>query len=95
MLIDPDISSDILFWSAFQGLHLDPNSIITFQGYLVSLLGKQMLVKGHITLEKTFDLGVSSITIEVKYLVVDATPSLQRHPRKAHLKSLRGNRVHL
>lgn len=40
---------------------------------MVGLLGKQMLVKWHITLEKTFNLGVSSINIEVKYLVVEAT----------------------
>lgn len=59
VMIDPRSLTYILFLSAFKGLKLNPYDIWTFHLSLVGILHEHVRVKGHITLE-------------LKYLVVDA-----------------------
>lgn len=71
-MINPGSLADILFWSTFQKLQLNPNSIKAFHRSLVGLSSEQVKVRGIITLKITSDSIADSNVIEVNYLMADA-----------------------
>lgn len=63
---------DILLWDAFQKLQLNPNNVKMFIGSLIGLSGKQVQVRGHVTLETTYGDGVDAKAIWVSYIIMGA-----------------------
>lgn len=53
-------------------IQLNPNTIKAFRGLLLRLSSEHTQVRGHITLEKTCNVGSDSKEVEVNYLIIDA-----------------------
>jgi hypothetical protein len=75
VLIDPASSADILYYDTFDRMGLDPEQLQPFKGTLAGFTGKQVHVRGYITLKTTFGSGAHSETIRVRYLVVNSPSS--------------------
>lgn len=54
VLIDYGSSADILYYDAFEGLHLNLDDLKSFQHQLVGFSGKHVQLKGYITLKSLF-----------------------------------------
>lgn len=54
VLVDQGSSTNILYWEAFETIHLDLEDLIPFKGSLVGFYVVQVQVKGYITLKTTF-----------------------------------------
>ena len=73
VLIDPGSSADVLYWEAFKGMGFEPNELLPFSGTLVGFSGEQVQVLGYLPALTTFGDGGSAKTVQVRYLVVNAS----------------------
>ena len=48
VLIDPEISSDVMYWEAFKGMDFDPKELFPFNGTLVRFSNEQVHVLRHL-----------------------------------------------
>jgi len=72
VLVDQGSSTNVMFWSIFNKLHLSPNQLRPYDGYLYGFVGDQVEVRGHVELRTTFTDGTTSRTTNIRYLVVNA-----------------------
>jgi len=63
----------VMFWSTFTSLQLSPDQLRSHDGCLVGFVGDRVEVRGYIELRTTFSDGTSAKTIDVRYIVVNAS----------------------
>jgi len=73
VLIDKGSSADVSFWSTFINLQLSPDQLKSYDGCLFGFARDQVEVRGYDELRMTFPDGTSTRTINVKYIVVNAS----------------------
>ena len=73
VLIDHGSSTDVMIWSTFNSLQLSPDQLKSYDGCLFGFAGDQVEVQGYIELRTTFFYGTSARTINVRYIVVNAS----------------------
>jgi len=73
VLIDQGSSADVIFWVTFNKLQLSSDQLRPYDGCLFGFTGDQVEVRGHVELRTTFLDGTSYCTINIRYLVVNAT----------------------
>lgn len=66
---------DVCYWDAFERLRLDLNDLKHFQGSLVGFSGKEVYIKGYVTLKITFGAKENAKKIKVRYLVINVLSS--------------------
>lgn len=65
-LVDQGSFMYILYWGAFERLHLDPDDVKPFKSSVVGFSGKRVQVKGYITLKTTFEVQEKAKEIMVR-----------------------------
>jgi len=75
VLIDTDISADILTFEAFDRMGLSEEQLQAFQGTLSGFTRKRVHVRGYITLKTIFGTGKQAKAIKIRYLVINAPNS--------------------
>jgi len=73
VLIDQGSSTDVMFWSTFNSLQLSPDQLKSYNGCLFGFSRDQVEVRGYIELRTNFSDGTSTQTINVRYIVVNAS----------------------
>ena len=73
VLVDQGSSIGMLFSSTFNKLQLSPDQLRPYDDCLYGFAGDQVEVRGHVELRTAFSDGVSSQTINIRYLVVHAS----------------------
>lgn len=73
MLIDPEISKNVLYWDAFKGMNFDTAKLLPFKGTLVGFSGEHVQVLGHLSIMATFGSRDHVKNIQVRYLIINAT----------------------
>jgi len=73
VLIDQGSLTDVMFWSTFNNLQLSPDQLNSYDDCLFDFTGDQVEVRGYVELRRTFSDGTSAQTINIRYIVVDAT----------------------
>ena len=71
VLVDQGSSTDVMFLTAFNQLHLSTDQLRPYIGCLYGFAGDEVEVRGHIELRITFTDGASSRTASIRYLVVN------------------------
>jgi len=72
-LIDQGSSADVMFWLTFNSVHLSPNQLKTCDGCLFGFARDQVEVRGYVELRTNFSNGTLARTINVRYIVVNAS----------------------
>jgi len=72
VLVDQGSSIDVMFLTTFNQLQLFTYQLRLYTGCLYGFAGDQAEVRGHIKLRTTFTDGATSLTTNIRYLVVNA-----------------------
>nr|XP_023908350.1 uncharacterized protein LOC112020033 [Quercus suber] len=75
VLVDNGSSADIIYFSAFQQLKLDPKRLRPFDSSLVSFSGDRVYPRGIVTLTVTVGTHPKQLTRQIDFLVVDCPSS--------------------
>lgn len=75
VLVDQGSYANILYWEAFETLHLDLEDLKHFKGFLVGFSREHVQVKGYITMKTTFGEQDQAREIKVRYFIIDAPSS--------------------
>jgi len=70
VLVDQGSSTDVMFWSTFNKLHLSLDQLRPYDGCLYGFAGDQVEVRGHVELRTTFTDDTTSRTANIRYLVL-------------------------
>ena len=73
VLIDQGTSADVMFWSTFNNLQLSPDQLKSYDGCLFGFAGDQVEVRRYFELRTTFSDGTIARTINIRYIVVNAS----------------------
>ncbi|XP_016195116.1 uncharacterized protein LOC107636096 [Arachis ipaensis] len=71
VLLDPESSTDVLFYTTFQKMKLSANTLQSTGGDLVGLSGERVPILGSVWLQTTLGEHHLSKTYDIQYLVVD------------------------
>nr|XP_023882263.1 uncharacterized protein LOC111994609 [Quercus suber] len=75
VLVDNGSSADIIYFSAFQQLRLEPKRLRPFDSPLVSFSGDRVYPRGIVTLTVTVGTDPKQLTRQIDFLVVDSPSS--------------------
>ncbi|XP_065632981.1 uncharacterized protein LOC112035103 [Quercus suber] len=75
VLVDNGSSADIIYFSAFQQLRLEPKRLRPFDSPLVSFSGDRVYPRGIVTLTVTVGTDLKQLTRQIDFLVVDSPSS--------------------
>lgn len=73
MIIDPDSSTNILYWEALKGMNMNTSEFLPFKGTLDGFFGEQVQVLSHVPMMTIFGSGRNSKSIKVRYLIMNAS----------------------
>jgi len=73
VLIDQGSSADVMFWGTFTSLQISPDQLRPYDGCLVSFAGDQVEVQGYVEMKTTFSYENAVRTINVKYIIANAS----------------------
>ncbi|XP_065624581.1 uncharacterized protein LOC112008184 [Quercus suber] len=75
VLVDNGSSADIIYFSAFQQLRLEPKRLRPFDSLLISFSGDRVYPRGIVTLTVTVGTDPKQLTRQIDFLVVDIPSS--------------------
>ncbi|RDX65770.1 hypothetical protein CR513_55544, partial [Mucuna pruriens] len=91
VLVNQESLANVLYWTTFQKMGLLESKLEECPSTLISLSGKQIEIRGVIHLETTFEVGPSTRTITIKFMVINARTSyniILGHPTLNKLRAI-------
>jgi len=73
--VDHRSSTNVMYWETFLGLQVPLDQLRPYEGCLVGFTSNQVEVQGYADLQTTFSDKHTSMTILVRYMVVNALSS--------------------